>query len=112
MTEKEKQLLTQDAGKDADGRKAFVNAVAEIVKTDSRYWGPPRNRYKVRPNSWFDEGTIANLIDDYSNGTEGRICGNCGKLGTACGWGLFEGYRNGKLDQEVCNMCEFEEPMV
>lgn len=42
---------------------------------------------------WFDENTIAILIDDYRNrGLEA---------------GLFLGTRNGKLDEEICSFEEF-----
>lgn len=49
----------------------------------------------ISKGEWFDEGTEVKLIDDYRPE----------------GWdsGLFEGFRNGVLDQEVCTFDEFEE---
>ena len=49
----------------------------------------------ISKGEWFDKGTEAELIDDYR------------------GWnsleaGLFEGVREGKPDQEVCNFDEFD----
>jgi hypothetical protein len=71
------------------------------------YHGPLRTRYKVKPDGWFDEGTYAIMVDDYSDGH--WICGEHNKN---CGMALMCGYKNGKLDEEVCNLCEFEEPEV
>ena len=77
---------------------------------NSNYFGPPRYYYKVKPGGTFDEGTIAQLIDDYSNGTErGGVCSSCGQVPEKCGRGLFEGFQNGDHVQKVCPMCEFEE---
>lgn len=50
--------------------------------------------YKVKPNTWFDEGTIAELLDDYRPALENS--------------GLFCGYVNGKLKEEICGFDEFE----
>ena len=50
-------------------------------------------KYVAKPETWFDAGTVVELIDDY------RPDINCG---------LFRGYRNGKLDEEVCPFDEFD----
>ena len=67
------------------------------------YHGPAITKFRVLPNTWFDEGTIATLLDDYTNSEP-----ICGKHNRICGLGLFEGYKDGKLDEEVCSFCEFE----
>jgi hypothetical protein len=69
----------------------------------TKYDGSSRIYYRAKPNTWFDEGTLVSLIDDYSD-TQAI----CGKHNKACGWGLFEGIKDGKLDEEVCSFCEFE----
>lgn len=51
--------------------------------------------YIAKPNEWFDEGTIVELIDDYRHALSGDS-------------GLFRGYRNGKMDEEICTFDEFE----
>ncbi len=53
------------------------------------------NSYIAKPNEWFDEGTVVELVDDYRPG----LGGNCG---------LFRGIRNGTMDEEVCTFDEFE----
>ena len=50
-------------------------------------------RYIAKSETWFDAGTVAELIDNY------RPDANCG---------LFRGYRNGKLDEETCPFNEFD----
>jgi hypothetical protein len=70
------------------------------------YFGPPRIKFIAKPNTWFDEGTIVTLVDDYSDICYDWTCGECGK---ACGMALFEGLKNNKIDREVCNFCEFKE---
>jgi len=47
--------------------------------------------------SWFDEGTIARLIDDYRSASPPLDCG------------LFIGFVDGIIDEEVCIFEEFEE---
>lgn len=47
----------------------------------------------ISDGTWFDKGTIVELIDDY------RPNFNCG---------LFLGFRKGELDEEVCCFSEFE----
>lgn len=49
--------------------------------------------YITRPDEWFDTGTEVELVDDYR--PDGLNCG------------LFRGYRNGKLDEEICPFDEF-----
>ena len=44
--------------------------------------------------TWFDEDSIVRLIDDYRPKMDS---------------GLFIGFRNGAIDQEVCTFDEFEE---
>ena len=51
--------------------------------------------YIAKPNTWFDVGTGAVLIDDYR------------KDGLSSG--LFEGIHGGKPDEEICGFDEFEE---
>lgn len=47
-------------------------------------------KYIAKPNTWFDEGTEAKLLAD-------------------CGFfGIFEGIREGKPDEETCLYEEFE----
>lgn len=48
----------------------------------------------ISKGEWFDKGTEAVLLDDYRK-----------DLFPA---GLFKGYRNGVLDEEVCTFEEFE----
>jgi hypothetical protein len=54
-----------------------------------------RVKYISRHDEWFDEGTEVKLIDDY-RGHRGLNSG------------LFEGLRDGRLDQEVCCFDEFD----
>lgn len=51
----------------------------------------------ISRGEWFDLGTEAALLDDYRKD----------KIAPWNG-GLFEGYRNGKPDQEVCTFDEFD----
>lgn len=46
---------------------------------------------------WFDLGTEAVLLNDYRPATKGKLNS-----------GLFRGYRNGLVDEEVCTFDEFE----
>ncbi len=46
----------------------------------------------VSDGTWFDEGTEATLLIDYRPHLEA---------------GLFRGIRNGKEDEESCNLSEF-----
>lgn len=50
--------------------------------------------YIPKSDTWFDEGTIVKLVDDYREDME-----NCG---------LFEGLSDGMLDEEICSFDEFE----
>jgi hypothetical protein len=51
-------------------------------------------KYIALLNTWFDVGTIAELIDDYrADGLDS---------------GLFSGWRNGRADEEICGFDEFE----
>lgn len=50
-------------------------------------------KYIAKPDTWYDEGTEAQLIDDYRPQIDS---------------GLFCGYKNGKLDEEICSFDEFE----
>jgi hypothetical protein len=49
----------------------------------------------ISKGEWFDEGTRVQLIDDYR------------KSEPPYDAGLFRGYRNGKIDEEVCTFDEF-----
>lgn len=50
----------------------------------------------ISRGEWFDLGTEARLLDDYRVGTPSWNCG------------LFEGYRNGHPDEEICGFDEFD----
>ncbi len=52
------------------------------------------NVYTTKPNTWFDEGTQAILIDDYRYYNVDI--------------GLFEGLKDGKPDEEICSFDEFK----
>ena len=54
-------------------------------------------RYFAKKDTWFDEGTEAVLIDDYQK--------NHHPVWRA---GLFKGFVDGELDEEVCNFEEFD----
>ena len=45
----------------------------------------------ISKGEWFDKGTEAKLISKYRSG-----------------WGLFEGIRDGKEDEEICTFDEFD----
>ena len=51
----------------------------------------------ISKGEWFDKGTEAKLIDDYGYNEQfnNQI-------------GLFEGIHDGKLDEEECEVKEFE----
>lgn len=51
-------------------------------------------RFIAKPNTWFDADTEAKLLADYAPQWPG------------CG--LFEGLRNGQLDEEDCSFEEFD----
>lgn len=51
----------------------------------------------ISKGEWFDAGTEAVLIDDYRQDPVQPFNA-----------GLFEGYRNGHPDEEVCSFDEFE----
>lgn len=57
-------------------------------------------KYKVKPDTWFDEGTEVKLIDDYRDAKFPN--------GAFSDCGLFRGYKNGELDEEICPFDEFE----
>lgn len=54
-------------------------------------------RYIAKPNTWFDEGTVAYLVDDYRKYRNSFLYDS----------GLFSGYHNGKEDEEICPFDEF-----
>lgn len=59
-------------------------------------------RYRAKPNTWFDEGTEVEILDVLSSiwdDLDGVY------IMTVCAVGL----KNGKLDEEICMMDEFEE---
>jgi hypothetical protein len=60
-----------------------------------------RIKYISRKDEWFDEGTEVKLIDDYRDND--AMFYNRGLNS-----GLFEGLKDGKLDQEVCCFDEFD----
>lgn len=60
-----------------------------------------RIKYVSRPDEWFDAGTEVKLIDDYRDND--AMFYNRGLNS-----GLFEGLKDGKLDQEVCCFDEFD----
>lgn len=60
-------------------------------------------KYIAKPDEWFDEGTEVKLIDDYRSSSAMYFGG------ASMNAGLFEGLRDGKVDQEVCSFDEFLE---
>lgn len=52
-------------------------------------------KFIAKKDTWFDEGTEAKLLTD---------CGG----GFFNGNGIFEGIRNGKVDEELCGYEEFK----
>lgn len=58
-------------------------------------------RFIAKPDEWFDAGTEVRLIDDYRDSDEMIY-------NRSLNAGLFEGFRNGLLDQEVCCFDEFD----
>jgi len=52
-------------------------------------------RYIARPNTWYDAGTVVELIDDY-------------RPQWKCEFSLFRGLRNGRKDEEICCFDEFD----
>ena len=50
-------------------------------------------RYIAKSHSWFDEGTEADLIDDYRPDVQA---------------GVFYGMKNGHLTYQTCNFDEFK----
>lgn len=58
-------------------------------------------KYISRKDEWFDEGTEAKLIDDYRDNDAMFYNRDLNS-------GLFEGLKDGKLDQEVCCFDEFD----
>lgn len=61
-----------------------------------------RIKYVAKPDEWFDEGTEVKLIDDY------RADSSMYFGGPSMNAGLFEGLKDGKVDQEVCSFDEFD----
>lgn len=60
-----------------------------------------RCKYISRPDEWFDAGTEVKLIDDYRDN-------DAMFYNRSTNSGLFEGLKDGKLDQEVCCFDEFD----
>jgi len=54
-----------------------------------------KNKYIVKSHTWYDEGTEAYIIEGPFESLSGQ-------------WALFGGLRNGDLDEETCNLDEFE----
>lgn len=52
----------------------------------------------ISKGDWFDKGTEVKLIDDYRTDPK-----------HPADFGLFEGMREGRLDQETCPFDEFDE---
>lgn len=52
-------------------------------------------KFIAKKDTWFDEGTEAKLLTD---------CGEWPFKGD----GIFEGIRNGEIDEELCGYDEFE----
>jgi len=59
-------------------------------------------KYIAKPDEWFDVGTEVQLIDDY-RASSAMYFG-----GPEMNAGLFEGLKDGKIDQEVCSFDEFD----
>ena len=60
-------------------------------------------KYIAKPDTWFDEGSEATLLGELWNDYRDA------KLTIKSQSGLFLGYKNGKLDEEVCCIDEFIE---
>lgn len=54
----------------------------------------------AKPNTWFDEGTEAKLLQHIQDPCDGDF--------KCPGFGLFKGFVEGELDEEICNYDEFE----
>ena len=59
-------------------------------------------KYIAKPNTWFDEGTEITIIDDYNQELWNAEF-NCWSAHV-----LASGLKNGKYDEEMCCMYEFE----
>lgn len=53
--------------------------------------------WKPLPDTWFDEGTEVELVDDYRPDLAS---------------GLFRGLRHGQRDEEICRFDEFREEIA
>ena len=56
-------------------------------------------RYIAKKDTWFDEGTEVKLIFDYRKVKRHPDDDD---------WGLFSGIRDGRPDEEVCSLDEFD----
>lgn len=60
-------------------------------------------RFIAKPNTWYDEGTEAFVVDDCVwDGFADR------EMRIPMKAGLFRGLRNGQWDEETCGFDEFE----
>ncbi len=55
----------------------------------------------ISKGEWFDKGTEAKLICQY-------LFKEGDKKNSDCNVGIFEGIRNGKVDEEGCDFDEFD----
>lgn len=62
-------------------------------------------KYIAKPDTWFDDGTEAKLIEYLYTSSKQWIDG---EEYPGCDCGLFEGICEGKIDQEICGYDEFE----
>ena len=58
-----------------------------------RFKKKKQKNYYISDGTWFDEGSLVKLIDDYRPQLDS---------------GLFEGLRDGKMDQEICGFDEMK----
>ncbi len=59
-------------------------------------------RFIAKPDTWFDEGSEVKLVDDYRNPS------GVTRFNPLDESGLFEGFRLGRIDQEICLFEEFD----
>lgn len=69
-------------------------------------------KFVAKPNTWYDEGTEAELLADLGAhqcyDTDDGVGENGKPIMHDCRSGLFKGIKQGAEDEEVCAFCEFE----
>ena len=69
-----------------------IEVISDTLKT--------KIKYIAKPDEWFDAGTEVKLIDDYRDN-------DAMFYNKSLNAGLFEGLKDGQIDQEVCCFDEF-----